>query len=328
MAPSLNELIHRADLDALVRHVDDTCAARDWEHVVTIRDAARAAVESGRQLWPIATLANYRLALWAPAELAVLALADTARMFMPGPVSEILAVHHSWAELSAHLETGHDRSLVAHERALRGDTIDPDEPSVLDVPFAVATWEPRYHVATYDDSGVVEKFERAAVTSMINRSPGSSVTAIENDPTIEVFRRMMDPWTAQSNGTATASVVEGGPADALAALGHGANGCTWWEIPVSEALAQLTWAASTGAAHGKRRGVATGRGEAWWLLANVCAMADEWPLDPDEFGEVLGACRFHNFAHDKAPTTGWGLHLVISDPDEGISVALSATDRS
>lgn len=65
MASSLDELIQRADLDGLVRHVDDTCSSRDWDHLLRIRDDAHNAVKTGRQLWPIATLANYRLALWA-----------------------------------------------------------------------------------------------------------------------------------------------------------------------------------------------------------------------------------------------------------------------
>ena len=83
----LDALVSRADLDGLVRHVDATCAAREWDHLVRVRDRSRAAVDTGRQLWPIATLANYRLALWAPAELAVRALDDTARTCMPAKVA-------------------------------------------------------------------------------------------------------------------------------------------------------------------------------------------------------------------------------------------------
>ncbi len=30
--------------------------------------------------------------------------------------------------------------------------------------------------------------------------------------------------------------------------------------------------------------------------------------------------------HDKAPAGGWGLHLVIEDPEEGLAIALRATD--
>ena len=79
----LEQLVQRADLDGLVRHVDNTVADRDWDHLVRIRNASRSAVDTGRQLWPIATLANVRLALWAPAEYAVQSLDDHVRTFMP-----------------------------------------------------------------------------------------------------------------------------------------------------------------------------------------------------------------------------------------------------
>ena len=62
----LDALIHRADLDGLVRMVDDRCSTSDWDGLLRLRDRARHAVETGRQLWPAATLAEYRLALLAP----------------------------------------------------------------------------------------------------------------------------------------------------------------------------------------------------------------------------------------------------------------------
>ena len=65
---TLDELVHRADLDSLIRLVDDRTAARDWDGLRRARDRARSAVNTGRQLWPVATLAEYRLALLAPAD--------------------------------------------------------------------------------------------------------------------------------------------------------------------------------------------------------------------------------------------------------------------
>ena len=53
----LDALIHRADLDGLVRMIDDRCSSRDWAGLLRLRDRARHAVETGRQLWPAATLA-------------------------------------------------------------------------------------------------------------------------------------------------------------------------------------------------------------------------------------------------------------------------------
>lgn len=323
MAASLDELVQRADLDGLVRHVDDTCASRDFDHLLRVRDAARAAVDTGRQLWPIATLANYRLALWAPPHLAVRALDDTARQFMPGPVPEILAVHHPWQELSAHLAPGHDRSLVAYERALRGDTIDSDEEAVLEVPIEPAPFEPRYLLAGYSDDGVID-------TAPMMPRPSDALAAAAHegfdDDTVHVFRDMMRAWTAQSNGTARAVVVEGGLAEACGAIAPGAVRTS--ELTSGQALQWLAWAAASGGAHGKRRGSAAGRSEALWLLAVFAGLDDEWPGSIGELEAVISQCRFHAFDNDGAPTGGWGLRLVIVDPQEGVSAALSAHDMS
>lgn len=318
----LDSLIRRADLDELVRFVDSTCDARDWELLVDIRNEARAAVSSGRQLWPIATLANYRLALWAPARIAVRALDDTARTFMPGPVSEIISVHHNWDELEEHLAPGHDRSLIAHERALRGDMIDDSEHSVLDIPMSQQYWEPPYVLANYTDDGV--EFPAPDLATCHDDTETTDATPIDDPDSIRAFRRLVEPWTAQSNGQADAVVVEGGVPEALGALGVSHARTT--PLSAQEALEWLAWAGASGGAHGKRRGAATGRGEAWWLLATFVGLADEWPCDPDELGEVINSLEFTAFTHDKAPTVGWGLHLIIEDPEEGLAIALSATD--
>jgi hypothetical protein len=323
VATSLDDLIRSADLDGLVRHVDDTCASREWDHLVRIRNEARSAVNTGRQLWPIATLANYRLALWAPAEFAVRALDDTARTFMPGPVSEIIAVHHRWEDLDEHLAPGHDRSLVAYERALRGDEVDEGEVAVLDVPINPQWWEPQYSLAIYTDDGLQFDVVDTAPTNVILTAADASGIS---DNTVDVFRRMMEPWTAQSNGTAQAAVVEGGIEEALGALGLVSAGIT--EVSPGEALQLLAWAASSGGAHGKRRGAATGRSEAWWLLATFTGLDEDWPCDAEELGEVIESLNFTVFRNEEAPTTGWGLHIIIEDPEEGLTVALSATDHA
>jgi hypothetical protein len=322
MAPSLDELIQRADLDGLVRHVDDACSARDWEHVLRIRNEARAAVKTGRQLWPIATLANYRLALWAPAELAVRALDDTARTFMPGPVSEILAVHHTWEQLQPYLPLDHDRSLVAYERALRRDVIPPSEEHALEIPFALAEWEPEYATATYNDDGVVDDMPPLGAR-------WHSVDTRESDPlddnTVHAFTRMMEPWTAHSNGSAHAVVVEGELEDALGALEL--SHAQFSELTPHTALQWLTWAASSGGAHGKRRGVATGRSEALWLLATFTGLDDTWPRSFTELGDVItNQLEFFAFTADKHSAQGWWLQLAVVDPNEGLTAAFIARD--
>ena len=322
MNDELDQLIRRADLDELVRHVDATCSARDWDHLVDIRDQARSAVSTGRQLWPIATLANYRLALWAPAEQAVRALDDTARTFMPGPVSEILAVYHRWDDLEEHLADGHDRSLVAHERALRGDTIDQHETSVLELPFETQPWEPHYELASYNDDGV--DFPAPELPTARESISTSAASPIDDPDTTTAFRRLVEAWTSQSNGSASIAVVEGGLEEALGALGI--NKARIASVSPQEALSLLAWAGASGGAHGKRRGTATGRSDAWWFVATFTGLAEGWPCDSDELGDVIESLQYYVFETDSSRNSGWNLELVICDPDEGLSVALRAHD--
>ena len=95
----LDLLVHRADLDALVRLIDDRTAARDWAGLRAARDRCRAAIATGRQLWPAATLAEYRLALLAPDTWAAPMITEDAGSFTVGPLTEVIAQHHTWAQL-------------------------------------------------------------------------------------------------------------------------------------------------------------------------------------------------------------------------------------
>ena len=63
-------LVELADLDELVRQIDRLCDDDDWDGLVDLRDRCRAALERGKQLWPAASLAEYRLALDAPGSFA------------------------------------------------------------------------------------------------------------------------------------------------------------------------------------------------------------------------------------------------------------------
>ena len=122
-----------------------------------LRDRARHAVGTGRQLWPAATLAEYRLALLAPADVGGGRARRGIGRFTIGPLTEVVAQHHTWAELAPLLEPGPRAALVAHERALRGEAIDGDSvaelPDVLDLPYRIAGWEPAYPLAVYHDAG-------------------------------------------------------------------------------------------------------------------------------------------------------------------------------
>ncbi|NCV80423.1 MAG: hypothetical protein EBW25_06580, partial [Actinobacteria bacterium] len=81
MSDSQYDLINRADLDGLVRLIDDFCETRSWSDLLGLRDACKAAVTNGRQVWPASTLAEYRLALLASPEIAVQVVGDEAGRF-------------------------------------------------------------------------------------------------------------------------------------------------------------------------------------------------------------------------------------------------------
>ena len=92
MSESQYDLINSADLEGLVRLLDDYCETRSWHDLLGLRDACKAAVANGRQVWPASTLAESRLALLAPAEIAVQVVDEEAGRFTMGPLTEVIAL--------------------------------------------------------------------------------------------------------------------------------------------------------------------------------------------------------------------------------------------
>jgi hypothetical protein len=89
-------------------------------------------------MWPITTLANYRLALRAPAEFAVQSLDEANTNFLFGPLSEVIAQHHSWDDLKGHLSDVHIADVVAHECGIRGADISYTPTlQVFDIPHTL-----------------------------------------------------------------------------------------------------------------------------------------------------------------------------------------------
>ena len=101
MTASFRQLIDVGDIDGLVRLIDDLTSSREWDSLAELRTAARAAASSGRQVWPAATLAEYRLALRAPAPHAARVLDDAGR-FTLGPLTEVIAQDHTFEDLAPH----------------------------------------------------------------------------------------------------------------------------------------------------------------------------------------------------------------------------------
>lgn len=325
---ALDDLIAAVDLDGLVRLIDARTANRDWDGLDRVRRRCIAATrETGRQLWPAATLAEYRLALWAPVAWAAVVLDGEAGRFTIGPLSEVVAVHHTWADLAAHLEPTPVAVYVAHERALRGEPIDPGTlatlPPVLDVPAMLQPWEPTYPVSTYTDEGGDHPEPEHTGELRELTLPERAADVIDDDSTELAVQQLVEAWTVQSTGRAEVVCVEGTAASAIAALGVASARAV--EIAAAEAIAWLAWAGASGGAHGRRRGMAGGRFSAWWVLGALGDLHDTWPPRPGEIEALLGRLTWYRWdAHE--PPGGWRLQLAVEHRDEHLAWAINASD--
>lgn len=325
----LDELIQAVDLDGLVRLIDGRCSDHDWAGLLRVRDRCRAAPrETGRQLWPAATLAEYRLALTAPPEWVATVLDGESGRFTIGPLSEVAAVHHTWAELAPHLPAVPVALFVAHERAIRGEEIDPASvarlPLVIDIPVAPQPWEPTYPASTYSDAGAEHPEPPDSGTLRPATATGGG-ERVADDGTELAVRQLVDAWTASSTGRAEVVCVEGDHLDALGALG--VRSVRLAEIPATEAVARLAWAGASGGAHGRRRGMAIGRFSAWWLLGAIGDLHDDWPPTNDAIEELLDELRWFRWdAHE--PEGGWRLQLAVENATEGVAWAFNASDAA
>jgi hypothetical protein len=336
--PDLERLVDRADLDELVRRIDDLCTTRDWESLYRLRTLTRSAITSGRQVWPATTLAEYRLALLAPADWASQVLREDASRFSIGPLTEVIAQNHTWLDLSTQLEPGPQRDFVAYERAIRGEVIS-DDPSlgpraILDIPFSMQPWEPAYLAPTYSDVGVdhlcpTDSWSHTWTTLTVDHSV--QVDVFDDEHTDDALRRLVEPWTAHSAGQARSVIAEGDEVAALGALGL-TNETTADIAPLTseQAVQWLTWCGASSGVHGRRRGMASGRFSAWWLLAALGGLIEDWDHlhHTGELSLVLGETvqslvwsRWRRPHHQS-----YELSLLARDNREGVTVALSAYD--
>jgi hypothetical protein len=138
------------------------------------------------------------------------------------------------------------------------------------------------------------------------------------------LRALVERWVVESNGAVRSVAVEATAEQAVAALGP--RQVAWAETEPAEALAVMAWAAASGGAHGRRRGAAAGRFGAWWALAALGGVLDDWPVEPDELGDIAAALRWFRW-HPVGGALGWSLHLAVEDPDHRLAWAIAATDR-
>jgi Family of unknown function (DUF6183) len=326
MMHDLDVLVDRADLDEIIRRIDALCGNREWELLAALRDKCAAAVKTGRQTWPCATLANYRLALLASPQLAAESLQHPSSTFSVGPLTEVIAQHHTWADLAPHLDDGPLRGFVAYERALRGEMIpvDPTLTAILEIPLNPAPWEPQYALPQYSDH------DCAAPAPILDLAPFNSVrcarASVDPDPDIEAaVRGIVEAWTTQSNGRLSFAAVSGGVDSALGALGLSEARIS--PLEPAQVMSLVAWAGASGGAHGRRRGGAQGRFSAWWFATAMADALDEWPLPQGTLRAEMEELQWFAWTTNE-PAQGWQLQLAVEDPFNDMSWAFSARDMS
>jgi hypothetical protein len=320
---TLREAVESGDLDRLIRLVDGLCSSRDWDGVVELRDRCRHALERGLQLWPAAEFAEYRLALEAPPSFAGPVVVAGAGRFALGPLWEVAASTHGWDDLRDHISTGPARSLVAHERVMRGEDLRGDDsidPGVLELPLRLMEWEPGYGLAEYrSNEADFPTPPRPHLHPVSGIGPGESV---EDRESTESLLALALHWAEQSNGRVAAVAVEGPAEAAIAGVEPGPVLAA--DVDGAAAIASMAWTGASGGAYGRRRGSPMGRFGAWWTAAALTGV--EWPPDPAAFADDLATLRWVLWEPAWAPP-GWSGSIAAESPKEGISWALLAVDQ-
>lgn len=323
MDRTLAELVEAADLNALLRAVDGLVSSRHWDGLVELADACEAALERGKQLWPIAAHIDYRLALDAPAEYAADVLGSDTGRFALGPLTEVAASTHTWEELSPFVESPQEAAYVAQERILRGEDLreeDRAHPEVMGLPLSLEAFEPTYALATFHPSHI-EVAEAWDPRAPLREVPIAPAPQIEDAEFEAVLLDLVTPWVAESNGAARVAVVEGSAIGAASQLTYGS--LLIGELDVAEALQRMAWASASGGAHGRRRGAAFGRFMAFYSVATLGDLG--WPASASSIGETASRLRWYRWA-EGTPEKGWVLRLAVEDPIDGWAVAIGATD--
>jgi hypothetical protein len=240
-----------------------------------------------------------------------------------GPLTEVIAQNHQWAELSEFLQPSPTSTYIAYECAIRGQSVDGELFPALESPCSLLPIEANYALAEYHDNEA--KFPTPAVPGMGKAIavPPSSANVVHDSEASTAFHQLVDAWTTQSNGELRMSCIEGSVLDALAALDIQEARLSL--LTSGEALAWLTWAGASGGAHGRRRGNALGRDAAWWTVAALTVNTFHWPLSNDDLETAVNSLQWFWWDTNE-PTTGWQLQLCIHHADRNRSWAISVHD--
>jgi hypothetical protein len=308
------------ELEELLREIDGLVAQRDWDGLMALRDRARASHERGKQHWPAASHAEYRLALEAPGPYAGAVLLEGAGRFALGPLTEVAASTHRWEELDGHVPGGPLRTIAIHECILRADltAYDKGDPGVLPVALSLQSWEPLYPVATYRPDEADFPMPPLPAPEAVDLPPEPPEASPDVDEAI-ALRGLAATWVSESNGSARSVGVRGRADTAISALG--VTRARVARLSPADAMALMAWTAASGGAEGRRRGMAWGRFLAWECAAILAG------VEIDEVGDVIDDLRW--YAWDEfAPSVGWSLRIAVEDPDNDVAWAVEATDQA
>ena len=250
--------------------------------------------------------------------------------FTLGPLTEVVAQHHTWRELAPLLEPGPRAALVAHERALRGEVIDagvgrrrcPTSSSCR------TSWRRGSRTTcwpTYHDVGAEFPLPADARTRSSTSSSRRSPRTASTTPSVELaVRQLVDAVDdgLQRPGRRRA------PSRATRRRAAGARPGARPDAPSCRRRRRSAGWPGPGPAAARSvagRGAAAGRFGALWLVAALGDALDDWPLDPAELGELAGELRWWWWdAHE--PVTGWQLQLAVEAVHDGLAWAISARD--
>jgi len=323
--------------------------------VLRLRDACLAATEeTGRQLWGPARFAAYRVALDAPAELAAAMLEPGVVRFGLGPLTEVVAQHHRFADLAPHLDSSLV-AVVAQERVLRGEDLrgDADAAAALadsgaEVPLVLQPFEPAYTLPEYradtriDGGFLLPDDSWTALAGQAGVSTDADAPVIVPGGRAAALTRVLhdaiEPWLSGSDGAVELVTVRGRADDAARALqGRLAlsDGDTTLErrgIEAAQLLGLVAFAAASGGVHGRRRGGAAGRASAWWLARTATGLDGAAPDDLEGIGQdAIDELEFRledlELVALRSPReAAWRLELAIADPAAEWAVAMAAFD--
>ncbi len=323
----LQRLVDAADDAALLRAVDALAASRRYDALADLAQRCRDAVEVGRQLWGVAEHVDYRLALEGPPAYAGAVLQPGAGRFALGPLTEVAAGAHPWADLEPHVDDLASRTALAQERVIRGEDLRGAARVHADLPLRLAAWEPAYALPRYRDREAL--FPSPSLPAP--RGAPRRLTAgarVPRDEAADALAEVAAAWAAQSEGRLAVVAVEG---DAYAAVGALAGEAAAVPLAPDEAIGLLQWAGASGGARGRRRGGAAGRFAAWWAAAALCGLT--WPEDgadedlARELGDALGDLEWLRWQRPE-PESGWVLRLAVADPLDGLAWAVEAVDAA